>query len=283
MKKYFVVSDVHSFFSELIDALDEKCFEKDNPDHILCVCGDLFDRGDKTVELFEFVKELQGQNRLIYIRGNHEDLLFRCVDEIVTGHLPGYHHFTNGTVKTVCQFCGISSEYKIYDLDDAERSRIYGTMQPILDFIRENSVDYAEIGDVILVHGWIPLETDDDNPYHARKTFNKIYENWQTTDKIDDFEFFKRKSYWEDARWINGMEAFKQGMTIPDKTIICGHWHCSWGWSNIRRERKEWPQTNRKDWLKSFEPFVDEGIVAIDACTAYSGVVNCVTLEVEDD
>lgn len=282
MEKYFVVSDVHSFFSELMEALDKKGFEKDNPDHVLCVCGDLFDRGDQTVELFEFVKKMQEQNRLIYIRGNHEDLLFRCVDEIVSGYLPGYHHFSNGTVKTICQFCGIDNEYKIYDLDDAERNRIYGTMQPILDFIQDNSVDYAEIGDVILVHGWIPLETDDSNPYHARKTFKGIYENWKASADISDIEFYTRKSYWEDARWINGMEAFKQGMTIPDKTIICGHWHTSWGWSHIRRERKEWPEKNRKDWEKSFEPFVDDGIVAIDGCVAYSGKINCITLEVDE-
>ncbi len=281
MEKYFVVSDVHSFFYEMMEALDEKGFERDNPDHILCVCGDLFDRGDQTVELFEFVKELHEQNRLIYIRGNHEDLLFRCVDDIASGHLPGHHHFSNGTVKTVCQFCGIDNQYKIYDLDETERNRIYGIMKPILEFISNNSVDYAEIGDVILVHGWIPLETDDINPYRARKTFTGIYENWRASADMSDVEFYRRKNYWEDARWINGMEAFKQGMTIPDKTIICGHWHCSWGWSHIRQERKEWPEKNRKDWEKSFESFVDDGIVAIDGCVAYSGKINCVVLKVE--
>ena len=148
-------------------------------------------------------------------------------------------------------------------------------MQPVLDFIRENSVDYAEIGDYILVHGWIPLETDDVNPYHARKTFKKVYDHWEDTDGLDDIESFRRKSYWDDARWINGMAAFKQGMTIPGKTIICGHWHTSWGHCWLHDTCAEWG----KDAL--FEPFVDDGIIAIDSCVAYSKKINCIILEVE--
>jgi predicted MPP superfamily phosphohydrolase len=97
-KKYFVTSDIHSFMDELMVALDKKGFDKDNKDHILCICGDLLDRGDKTVELFEFIKGLQEQDRLIYVRGNHEDLLFDCMAEIYRGEVPGSHHFSNGTI-----------------------------------------------------------------------------------------------------------------------------------------------------------------------------------------
>lgn len=251
--KYFVVSDVHSFYDELMVALNEKGFEKDNPAHILVVCGDLFDRGDQTVQLFEFVKELNAQNRLIYIRGNHEDLLFDCVDELKKKYTPGRHHFSNGTVKTICQFCG-QSEWIIHD--PASRSQVLDTIQPILDFIDKNCVDYAEIGDYICVHGWIP-------------TFGHL-KDFRDGDKSD----------WKEARWSNGMNMWRNPVNrVKGKTIICGHYHCSWGWSHIRQERKEWPQSNRKDWLKSFEPFIDDGIIAIDACTAYSGKMNCIVIE----
>ena len=82
------------------------------------------------------------------------------------------------------------------------------------------------------------------------------------------------------ARWLNGMDMWRNPANRVDgKTIVCGHWHCSWGWSHIRQERKEWPQKNRKDWLLSFEPFIDNGIAAIDACTAYTGNVNCIVVE----
>ena len=269
--KYFVVSDVHSFLDEMMVALKEKGFEINNKEHILCVCGDLFDRGDQTVELFKFVKELQAQNRLIYIKGNHETLLEECMDEISMGYFPSYHHFSNGTIKTISQFCGVD-ERMFYRPTTEILNKVCGIMQQVLDFIKENCVDYAEISDYILVHGWVPVETTGVK-YYGNQQFVNVHPEW--ADSTTDIG----KSYWEEARWINGMEAWKKGMSIPNKTIVCGHWNCSYGWSHIRQERKEFPPQNHTNWEKSFEPFIDDGIIAIDACTAYSGIVNCVVLE----
>ena len=256
-KKYFVTSDVHSFFDELMKSLTEKGFEIDNKDHILCICGDLFDRGTQPRQLFEFVKKLQAQDRLIYVAGNHESLLFDCIDEIYRGQVPRNHHRHNGTVETICRFCG-QSEWIIYD--PTWRDKICETMQPVLDFISDNCIDYAEIGDYILVHGYLPC-------VHGAENFR-----------------LASSEAWERARWENGMEKWKYPQNrVSGKTVICGHWHCSWGWSHIRQERKEWPNKSRKDWKESFEPFVDDGIMAIDACTAYSGLCNVVVLEVNED
>lgn len=249
-KKFFVTSDVHSFLDELMVALNEKGFDKDNKDHILCVCGDLFDRGTQPRQLFEFVKELQAQDRLIYVAGNHESLLFDCMHEIACGRVPSQHHFHNKTVETICRLCG-QSEWIVYD--PTWRDKICEIMQPVLDFISDNCVDYAEIGDFVLVHGWVPLLMD--------------FRDGTSED-------------WERARWANGMEKWKNpACRVPGKTVVCGHWHCSYGWSHIRQERKEFPDKNRKDWKKSFEPFVDDGIIAIDACTAYSGLCNVIVIE----
>ena len=83
MTKYFVVSDVHSFYDAMIDALNKQGFDIENPDHKVIVCGDLFDRGPDTVKCFEFCSALNEADRLIYICGNHEDLLFQCVHELL--------------------------------------------------------------------------------------------------------------------------------------------------------------------------------------------------------
>lgn len=252
MCKYFIVSDVHSFYTELLVALNEKGFEKDNPEHKLIVCGDLFDRGDQTVQLFEFVKSLG--DRFIYVRGNHEDLLEDCLCEIKKGWSPSRHHHSNGTVKTICHLCG---ENEWIMRDASWLRKVEDIMTPIMEYINNKTVNYFDIGDkYVCVHGWWPVHDFVDD-YHTA-------EDW----------------LWKDARWKNGMEMWKfPGCRIKGKTVICGHWHCSWGWSHIRQERKEWPQKNRSDWKKSFEPFVDEGIMAIDACTAYTGKVNCVVIE----
>lgn len=41
MKKFFVVSDVHGFYDEMIEALNKAGFDKNNKDHVFISCGDL--------------------------------------------------------------------------------------------------------------------------------------------------------------------------------------------------------------------------------------------------
>ena len=104
MSKYFVSSDIHSAYTPWMKALNEAGFDKNNPDHKIIVCGDLFDRMNETVQVYNFAKEMDEQGRFIYITGNHEWLLKECVNEIRQGFVPERHHFSNGTVKTICQF-----------------------------------------------------------------------------------------------------------------------------------------------------------------------------------
>ena len=151
--KYFVVSDVHSFFYEMMNAITDKGFEIDNPEHKLIVCGDLFDRGSQAVELFEFVKSLG--DRFIYVRGNHEDLLFECYKELLSGRGCSRHHVSNGTVDTISQFTGMN--YYELAFGTPERNKVLKEkLEPVLDFITNKSVNYYEIDDYIFVHGYIP-------------------------------------------------------------------------------------------------------------------------------
>ena len=104
MNKLFVVSDIHGFYDELIDALEKEGFNKKDPAHILMVLGDCFDRGPQAVQLFEFLKELREQNRLMLVKGNHEELLAACIREINENKLVGHHnHYSNKTVDTINQ------------------------------------------------------------------------------------------------------------------------------------------------------------------------------------
>ena len=137
-KSYFVCGDIHSFYDEFIRALRDKGFDKDNPNHILICVGDLFDRGEKPVEVYNFVKSLPA-DRFVYIRGNHEDLLFDCCRENKEHPFDiGYHHFTNGTYGTMVKFI------------------TKGIIDEVLQFINDRSVYHYEIGNNIFVHGWIP-------------------------------------------------------------------------------------------------------------------------------
>lgn len=94
--KYFITSDIHSFYTPLMDSLKSSGFDINNPEHILVVNGDLFDRGGETVQLLEFIKSLPKERRIL-IRGNHEYLLKELIE---TKWLPESYDYSNGTVRT---------------------------------------------------------------------------------------------------------------------------------------------------------------------------------------
>ena len=75
MPKFFVMSDIHSYYDEMIEALNVAGYDENNNDHWIIVCGDLFDRGPKPCEMLKF---FENRARTILIRGNHEDLLEEC-------------------------------------------------------------------------------------------------------------------------------------------------------------------------------------------------------------
>lgn len=40
-RKYFCVADVHGFYNEMMSALNNAGYDKNNPNHVFCSCGDL--------------------------------------------------------------------------------------------------------------------------------------------------------------------------------------------------------------------------------------------------
>lgn len=186
--KYFVTSDVHGFYDEFMKALNDKGFDVTNLEHKLIICGDVFDKGHQPKELIDFI--LTNKDKIIYIRGNHEDLMQDMINR---------NHNTYGDVYN-------------------------GTAGTIVDL-------YPEL----------------------RKS---------------------TKEEWNKSRWLNPVEAYRYGVYEPNKTIVCGHWHCSALWHEQNPELYD--EFGAKE---HFEPFVTDKMIALDACTAYSHKVNVVVLE----
>lgn len=249
MKKYFCSSDIHSFYDEWMLSLTESQFDINNPEHVVIICGDLFDRGNQSTECFTFVKQLAAENRLIYVRGNHEELLENCVRDLLRGHV-GRHHVSNGTIKTIANILDVSE----YDLlcDVVSATEIQSKIQPLLNFISKHNVDYYELGDKVFVHGWIPTTTDG--------KYEIVSKNWRQGD-------------WSRARWECGFDSWRcKLLPTNDETVVCGHWHTSYGWAQFRG-RSEW------GYDAEFIPFVDNKIIAIDGCTAYTHMVNVIVFD----
>ena len=258
MATYFVISDIHGFYDQMISALENQGFDINNKNHVLISLGDLFDRGPKNLECLRFINNIP-ENRKVLVKGNHEDLLEKCFE---TGHLKS-HDYYNGVDETVTQISGLD------DINKAVKS--CKENKELLKYLK-SCIDYFETDKYVFVHGWIPCKFTKNKDQFIRK-FDK---NW-------------REGNWTQARWDCCFDAWSSNILVPNKTIVAGHWHTSYGHSKYHNKGTEWEDEWIRIWnilensnqIKGtalFDIFRDNGIIAIDACTVYSNQVNCLKL-----
>lgn len=244
MPKFFVCSDIHSFYMPLKKALDEKGFDPNNKDHWLIVCGDVFDRGDDSGLVLNYLMSLE---RKILVRGNH-DLLLR---DLCNRGFPHRYDFHNGTTTTV------------YDLGDAAAGNDFDKCCEITqNKLKEYNgllVKYFETQNYIFVHSWIPTNPKGFDTYTYQ-------EDWRNATDIE----------WEEATWGNPFHKSQDGLNQTGKTIVFGHWHCSTGHA-MDGGYKIGEFGANAIW----EPYIntETKIIGIDRCVAYTGEVNVVVLE----
>ena len=260
--KYFVVADVHGYYDQMKAALDAAGFDPENPNHTLISCGDAIDRGPRPNEVIKYFVNLP---RKILIRGNHEDLL----DELLRDPIgPRMHDHQNGTYNTAIELASkcrkVREGYKISKTMAQylgwEEVAGYAVAEPTYRKYRDLLVDYAEVGNYIFVHGWLPCVSKTD--IHGGKLYTKykLLPNWRDADLLT----------WEKARWINGFECTVQNIFEDGKTIVCGHIHAA-AWNEYFYKKKPYEDHNT---------YVGENVIALDTCTALSKKVNVLVIEV---
>lgn len=269
MSKYFVCSDIHSFYDEWMDALDNAGFDINNPDHIIILLGDLLDRGDQPRECLRFICDLIDKHRAICIMGNHEDLMHT----LLKFKWPIEYDYHNGTKKTVDDLVEDSSETltfqdKCYTLSVDEQWCKYYT--------ECKNHWYYETEHYIFTHSYLPYDSYD----------CKLLENWR--DKNSARFYYSKWS--DEAIWANPFLMWERnGKTYIDgKTLVCGHWNTSWAHKEYHGYDKEYLEQIETMWMDSegiihptccYDIFEDEGIIGLDACTVVSKQVNILVLE----
>ena len=255
----YVVSDTHGYANKLKKALTKKGFF-DDPDRKLLLCGDICDRGMQAVELCDFLVELLDEERLILVKGNHEVLFEQMIKQIADGGVCevasyGSHHYRNGTWHTALQLADMDEGHAV-----AFPQMLLGRLMrtPFYQKLLSAGVNYYETKQYIFTHGYIPC-IDNIKSYSYRK-------DWR---EASDDE-------WQRAMWLNGMQmACGFHIREPKKTIVCGHYHTSWGHHFVDGRGSEF------DRDADFSPFFADGVIAIDACTAASGRVNVLCFDTD--
>lgn len=283
MKTYFVVSDIHSFYTPLKKALWRAGFRRTDKNHILIVCGDLFDRGEETLQVYNYIKTLP-KSRRILVRGNHEALYL----ELLKKRVPDSYDFSNGTVRTFCDIAGMSEEvltaahwyktgisgYEVYDRISESWQIIRKEVEDssITKFIRNKSnwVDYYELGKYIFVHSFIPVTDNYSGGYYsiydAPKKRYEFNPNWRSASN----------HAWEAATWGCPYDLYDSGLFEPEekngKILVCGHWHAA-----AFHERYE-----DADYMANHHTYIGEHLIALDACTVLSNFINVLVIK-EDE
>lgn len=232
--KYFVVSDIHSFATELKWALKSAGFDAKNKEHCLIVVGDVFDRGDETVELYNFLSSIP-KKRCILIRGNHE-FLFR---DLLEKSYPESYDFSNGTVNTFCQIacrdigdlhCGDVSWKEITDY--VKSSKIWAWLNS------KQWVNYFEVGPYIFTHSFIPVNIQ--KKYELYEQIYGAFSRYELSGKAFEYKPDWRDAAdyeWEEATWGDPIDYYKNGLFEEEakkgKILVVGHWHVSDFWKRL--------------------------------------------------
>ena len=248
MMNYYVLSDIHAFCSLFRNTLRDAGYDDDPGEKKILILGDLFDRGQEALALQDCILDLMRDDRVILIKGNHEDLF----QDLVTRDRgrPLRHHLQNGTYDTLEQLTGLHAGYSWHANMELARA---GRETPFYTEIIPAMLDYYETKNYIFTHAWIPCE----NWYDGL-----IYDaDWRDAGQ----------TAWREARWINPMDAVRT-VRAEQKTVVCGHFHCSYGHCRYENKGSEFGED------ADFSPYTAPGIIAIDACTAYSRKMNCVVI-----
>lgn len=248
MPKFYIISDVHGFYKEMREALDEAGFDPNDENSWLISLGDEIDRGPEPEGVINYIMNLP---RAIWVKGNHQTLM----EDLITRGYPRSHDWHNGTMQSVLS---LAPNAKIQSEAFAVA---YEKTKPFFD----KAVNYFETEHYVFCHSWIPVKCEDEFPYYYRhnRKFSKN-EDWRVA----------HQSEWAQSMWLNPLEMAMSGLGI-EKTIISGHWHCSAGWA-IEKDLSEFGNG------ACFEPYYyEDKLIMLDAMTVCSHKVNC--LVIEDD
>lgn len=248
--KYFVVSDTHDRYSQMIQALNNKGIDDQNMEHMLVLCGDGFYSGNEPGQMFEYLNKINKLGKLIYIYGNHDyELLDNLKDNKFTRK-------ANRTclAKLVEYCCG---EIGLTDEQLRQKSKETG----FTDFLESVPVHYFETDHYVFTHGFIPTN---------KKTYDK---DWRRADE----------RAWRAASRADGMLlSMKHKIKEENKTIVFGHYSAARCYLMKEATDKDWENKIYKDVSsvpqEGFYPFMGDTFIALDQSVAKTGFVNCIVL-----
>ena len=281
--KLFVVSDVHGFYDYLIRDLKQAGYNDNDENNLLIDCGDFFDRGTQSVEIYEYYRKLEEENKAIVLRGNHTTMF----QDFLSGEDCSFNFFHNGLDKTIDSFLGDTQSYGTFlmYLDNMKDMaiKIYGDrVKPILE--DSHSIPSEIVFDIFQDYAREEINKNypellvwlQERPYYY-ETENYIFTHASIDGTCDDWHnpTYTKYGFWTPWEYLTWDKGYFYGMAIKNtnKTIVVGHYH-----TDGIREKFNIDVDGTNSILKS----EDGRKIFIDTCTPISRRVNVLTIENEN-
>lgn len=186
MKRYFIVSDIHSQYDLLLVALVDADFDVENPDHILVIAGDILDRGTQGDSTIRFLELMIKKERLFGVLGNHDKYLKDILIQTATYQEIVWNIQHNGFQETL--LLGLEQD----EIKNLDRSEVLGKMRrnflnryPVFSkWVMELPL-YLEYDHHVVVHGFIDFSLKD---WHNTSERYAIWERGFDIEVPDSFQ-----------------------------------------------------------------------------------------------
>lgn len=252
-KKIFAISDIHGFYTEMIKSLKESGYDEDNPEHLLIVCGDKFDRGKESVKVFQYLKRLMDKNKAIILRGNH--LAF--IENFLEGSNDPFNYINNGLNETIADFWHRTAPFESWCALEGNCELSIENYSKWAEIARKDiNKEYPEL------LPWIKSL-----PYYY-ETDNYIF----THGMIDGqcFDWHNPNISWYECTWAKPRD-FNNSIVNTDKKVVVGHINCG-----LLRSLYGYDENDNSIFERP-----DGKVIGLDTCTVLTHKVNVLVLEDE--
>ena len=174
MKTYFVISDIHGKGIDL-EMFEDKGFHIDNPNHLIVLLGDYFDRGNNNSEVYRWILDTRSilKDRLITLIGNHEGMIINVFNEVLEHPELDYSSFLE--LRTVQLWIRNGGDTTIRDL--LGNTLDIDKLEELHEFVKTLDV-YYETSKYILTHASINSSRESDywnrDMIYTENTTNKM-------------------------------------------------------------------------------------------------------------
>lgn len=201
MKKIYAISDIHGHYFEMINALEDMGFDEKNDEHLLIVCGDIFDRGTQNLEVYKYLKRLTDTKKAIVTYGNHHKFLIEWLEG---KDISPFNYMNNGLNETLGDFLHRTSPFESWCFIDEKCEMTYGAFANWCEVARQEIKEeypellewlksmprYYETKNYIFTHASLDLKSENWREPHCER-WNLI--DWDALD-FDDGNFILKKN-----------------------------------------------------------------------------------------